>query len=57
MNLLPQRLNAEMARLVEIALEIQISYGAHAAANFLTAYGAGFRLTVRVLSEPRRRRK
>lgn len=42
------------ARMVDLAIELEKKRGPKAAAKFLTAYGAAFRLTVRVLSGPRR---
>jgi hypothetical protein len=50
------RPNRRLAALVEAALELRMEYDERAAAAFLTAAGADFALTVRVLSEPERRR-
>lgn len=48
------RPNLLLAALVEAALALNDQRGAKAAAAFLTAAGASFRLTVRVLAEPAR---
>lgn len=53
----PDRANSHMAELVDAAVELQLELGPRAAASFLTANGASFQLTVRVLSEPGRRRR
>lgn len=42
--------------MVDTAVALRVEYGPRAAAAFLDACGADFRLTVRVLSEPARRR-
>lgn len=51
------RPKTDMARMVDVAIALRDEFGARAAAGFLAAAGAGFRLTVRVLSEPRQRRQ
>jgi hypothetical protein len=48
---------AESSAVIDIAIRLIRSNGAHAAAAFLEAYGFGFALIVRVLSEPSRRRR
>jgi hypothetical protein len=52
----PDRPNAQLASAVDIALDLQTEYGRRAAARFLDVAGASFATTVRVLSEPDRRR-
>jgi hypothetical protein len=51
------RTDLQTAIVVAIAIELQGARGCEAAAKFLTAYGTDFCLTVRVLSEPDRRRR
>lgn len=53
-RLLNDRRDQRTARIVDDAIELKKKRGPKAAAKFLTAYGAAFRLTVRVLSGPRR---
>lgn len=50
------RPNTGLAATVDQALDLAEEQGARAAAAFLTARGAGFALTCRVLAEPARRR-
>lgn len=51
------RPNTDLAAVVDQALALAEKQGARAAAAFLTARGAGFALTCRVLAEPKRRRQ
>lgn len=51
------RPNTDLAAVVDQALALAEKQGARAAAAFLTARGAGFALTCRVLTEPERRRQ
>lgn len=46
------RSDREMALVVDLALGVKRNRGREHAASFLGAYGANFRLIVRVLSEP-----
>ena len=51
------RPNQQCARVIDHALWLVGKYGRRAAAAFLIAQGVSFRVTVRVLSEPGRRRR
>lgn len=51
------RANLEAEHVIDLAVQLQSRHGKAAAARFLTAYGASFNLTVRVLTEPARRRR
>ncbi len=55
-NATEARSNATMTHVVEIALRLQRTRGREHSAQFLTAYGVSFSLTVRVLYDPGRRR-
>jgi len=50
------RKNSDLAIAVDLALLLVETKGIERAAAFLTARGAGFALTCRVLAEPARRR-
>lgn len=50
------RPNTDRAGLVDAAVSIQLEHGPQVAARFLTSGGVSFATTVRVLSEPSRRR-
>lgn len=50
------RPNTDLAAAVDQALAMLEHQGIRAAADFLQAHGAGFRLTCRVLADPERRR-
>jgi hypothetical protein len=50
------RPDQRQARLIDAALLVQRTFGTRAAAILLADAGIGFRLTVRVLSEPYQRR-
>jgi hypothetical protein len=50
------RPNVRQARLIDVALLVQRTFGTRAAATLLADAGIGLRLTVRVLAEPYQRR-
>lgn len=50
------RSNDRLEAIVDQALTVFEQHGARQAAAYLTAHGAGFALTCRVLGEPARRR-
>jgi len=52
----PSRPNRDLARAVDLAVQLVRIRGKLAAAVFLMAYGADLRVTARVLAEPDRRR-